>query len=256
MNQHPFVRSLEFPWEALQESGTIAAPDLAVLLDQPSLQTFWISPLILRVMVQLLLGSTTIIMLPNSMYLLTQQYVQRCTCACCGTLSGFTLQYPLPMALAFGRGAVTKPSRGFPLQYRLLIALAFERGARAKLSKRFPLQYRLLIALAFERCTMTKLSRGFPLQYRLLIALAFDRCAGAKLSRGFPLSYRLLIALTFERGALAKLSRHNQAHRLSVKRLGRVDSQFVSPLESKSGLKTYWKDPPPDLYSKIHISMG
>ena len=32
----------------------------------------------------------------------------------------------------------------------------------------------------------------------------------------------------FERGAVAKLSRHNQAHHLSVKRLDRVDRQFVS----------------------------
>ena len=122
-------------------------------------------------------------------YLLTQQYVQRCTCACCGTLSGFSLQYHLSIALAFGRGAVAKPSRSFPLQYRLLIALAFERGA------------------------------------------------GAKLSRGVPLQYRLLIALAFEKGALAKLYRHNEAYHLSVKRLSRVNSQFVSLFESKSGLK-------------------
>ena len=44
-------------------------------------------------------------------YLLTQQYVQRCTCACCGTLSDFSLQYHLPIALAFGRVAVVKLSR-------------------------------------------------------------------------------------------------------------------------------------------------
>ena len=57
-----------------------------------------------------------------------------------------------------------------------------------------------------------------------------------KLFRGFPLQYHLLITLAFERGVVAKLSRHNQAHRLSVKWMGRVDSQFMSPLESKSGL--------------------
>ena len=143
-------------------------------------------------------------------YLLTQQYVQRCTCACCGTLSGFPLQYHLPIALAFGRGTVAKPFRDFPLQYRLLITLAFERGAG------------------------TKLSRGFLLQNFLHIALVFERGAMAKVSRGFPLQYRLFIALAFERDAVAKLSRHNQAHHLSVKWLGGVDSLFVSPLESTS----------------------
>ena len=64
-----------------------------------------------------------------------QQHVQQCTCACCGTLSGFPLQHYVTIALAFGRGAVAKPSRGFPLQYRLLITLAFERGALARLSR-------------------------------------------------------------------------------------------------------------------------
>ena len=134
-------------------------------------------------------------------YLLTQQYVQRSTCACCGTLSGVSLQqYHLPIALAFGRSAVVKPTRGFPRQYRLLIALAFERGAGAKLP------------------------RGFPLEVCLFIALSFERGAVAKLSRGVPLQCCLLIALTFERGAVAKLS---GAFRLSVKRLGRVDSHFI-----------------------------
>ena len=95
---------------------------------------------------------------------LTQQYVQRCTCACCGTLSGFPLQYHLPIALAFGRGAMAKPSIGFPLQYCLFIALAFGRGA------------------------------------------------------------------------VVRLSRHDQARRLTVTRLGRMDSHYVSSLESKSVL--------------------
>ena len=40
-----------------------------------------------------------------------QKYVHRWTCACCGTLSGF------------------------PLQYRLFVALSFERGAGARLSR-------------------------------------------------------------------------------------------------------------------------
>ena len=102
---------------------------------------------------------------------LPQEYVQRCTCVCCGTLSGFPLQYHLPVALAFDRGAAAKPSRDFLLPYRLLIVLAFERGA------------------------------------------------------------------------VVRLSRHNQAHHLSVKRLGLADSQFVSHFESKYGLKTYRKHP-------------
>ena len=84
---------------------------------------------------------------------------------------------------------------------------------------------------------MAKPSRDFPLQYHLIIALAFERGAGAKLSRGVPLQYRLPITLASEKGVVAKLSRHNQAHHLSVNRLGREDSQFVSLLESKSGLK-------------------
>ena len=73
------------------------------------------------------------------------------------------------------------------------------------------------------------------------------------MSRGFPLQYPLLITLAFKRGAGAKLSRHNQAHRLPVKRLGRVDSQFVSPLEGKSGLK-HTGSTAPDLYPETHIS--
>ena len=39
-----------------------------------------------------------------------QTFVQWCTCACCSTLSGFPLQYCLPIALAFGRGAVARLS--------------------------------------------------------------------------------------------------------------------------------------------------
>ena len=76
-----------------------------------------------------------------------------------------------------------------------------------------------------------------------------------KPSRGFPLQYCGLIALVFESGDVAKLSRHNQAHRLSVKRLGHVDSQFVSPLESKSGRKHTGKTPL-DLNPENHISEG
>ena len=51
-----------------------------------------------------------------------------------------SIQYHLPIPLAFERRTMAKPSRGFPLQYRLLIALAFERVAGAKLSKDVPLQ--------------------------------------------------------------------------------------------------------------------
>ena len=100
---------------------------------------------------------------------------------------------------------------------------------------------------------MAKPSRDFPLQYRLLIALAFERGAGAKLSKGVPLQNRLLIALAFERGGASKLPRHSQAHHLSVKRLGRVDSQFESLLESKSGLK-HTGSTPPDPYPETYIS--
>ena len=69
--------------------------------------------------------------------------------------------------------------------------------------------------------------------------------AGAKLYRRFQLQYRLLIALAFEKSVVAKLSRHNQAHRLSVKRLGRVDSQVILLFESKPGLKHTGKPPRP-----------
>ena len=82
---------------------------------------------------------------------------------------------------------------------------------------------------------------GFPLQYCVPIALAFGKGALAKPSGGFPLQYRPLIALAFERGAVARLSRHDQAHRLTVKRLGRVDSHYVLPFESKFGLTSYRK---------------
>ena len=51
----------------------------------------------------------------------------------------------------------------------------------------------------------------------------------AKPSGGFPLQYRPLIVYAFERGAEARMSIHDQAHRLTVKRLGRVDSCYVSP---------------------------
>ena len=110
-----------------------------------------------------------------------QKHVQPCTCVCCGTLSGFPLQHHLPIALAFGRGAVAKPSRDFPLQYRLFIALAFERGA------------------------------------------------------------------------VARLSRHDQAHRLTVKRLGCVDIHFVSRFEMDLVLR-HTGSIPPDLYLETHIS--
>ena len=107
--------------------------------------------------------------------------------------------------------------------------------------------------LAFKRGAVAKPSRGFALQYHLLIALAFERGAVAKPSRDFPLQYRLLIELAFERDAVARLSGHDQAHRLTVRRLGPVDSYYVSPFDSKSGLTTYLKYPPPDLYPKTNI---
>ena len=43
---------------------------------------------------------------------------------------------------------------------------------------------------------------------------------------------------------MARLSRHDQAHRLTVKGLGRVDSHYVPPFESKFGLTSYRKNPP------------
>ena len=43
---------------------------------------------------------------------------------------------------------------------------------------------------------------------------------------------------------MARISRHDQAHRLTVKRLGRVDSHYVSPFESKFDLMSYGKNPP------------
>ena len=116
--------------------------------------------------------------LPNQQS--NQKYVQRCTCACYGTLSGFPQHYHVAIALAFGRGAVAKPSRDFPLQYHLFITL------------------------------------------------------------------------TFKRGAVVRLSRHNQAHRLAVRWLGRVDSHYVSPFESKFDLMTYRESPPPELYPETH----
>ena len=75
----------------------------------------------------------------------------------------------------------------------------------------------------------------FPLQYCILIVvLEFGRGAVVKLSGGFPLQYRPLIALAFDRGAVARMSiRDQQAHRLTVKRLGCVDSYYVSPSRVK-----------------------
>ena len=49
-----------------------------------------------------------------------------------------------------------------------------------------------------------------------------------KPSGGFPLQYRPLIAEAFGRGAEARMSIHDQAHRLTVKRLDHVDSCYVS----------------------------
>ena len=43
----PFKALIEVSWEALQESCTIAAPDLAAVVDQPSLQIYGIVPMIL-----------------------------------------------------------------------------------------------------------------------------------------------------------------------------------------------------------------
>ena len=103
------------------------------------------------------------------------------------------------------------------------------------------IQYHLPITLAFGRGAVAKpsINRGLWLQYRLLITLAFKRGAGAKLSRRFPLQYDRSFALSFKRGALAILSRHEQAHRLTGRRLGCVDSHYVSPFESEFGLTTY-----------------
>ena len=84
----------------------------------------------------------------------------------------------------------------------------------------------------------------FSIQYHLPIALAFGRGAAAKPSRGFPLQYHLFIALAFERRTVARLYRHDQAHRFTVRRLGRVDSHFVSYFERESGLTTYREYPP------------
>ena len=66
------------------------------------------------------------------------------------------------------------------------------------------------------------------LAYPTICATMYLRVLGTL--SGIPLQYRLLLALPFERGTVAKLSRENQAHRSSVKKLNRVDSQYVSPL--------------------------
>ena len=75
---------------------------------------------------------------------------------------------------------------------------------------------------------------SFPtLRIDILFSSGFN-CAVAKPSGGFPLQYRPLIALlAFERGAVARMSRHDQANRLTVKRLGCVDSYFMSPSRVK-----------------------
>ena len=74
----------------------------------------------------------------------------------------------------------------------------------------------------------------------------------AKPSRGFPLQqYRLFIALASERGTVARLSRHDQAHFLTFKRVGRVDIHYVSPFESKFGLTTYQEYSPRNSILKI-----
>ena len=62
----PSKALIEFPCQALQESCTIAAPDMAVVVDQPSLQTsrvFAFDSCV--ILVWHLLGSTSVIMLPS-----------------------------------------------------------------------------------------------------------------------------------------------------------------------------------------------
>ena len=51
-----------------------------------------------------------------------------------------------------------------------------------------------------------------------------------------------------------RLSRHEQAHGLTVRRLDRVDSHYVSPFEGTFGLMTYQTYTPPGLYSEAHTS--
>ena len=61
---------------------------------------------------------------------------------------------------------------------------------------------------------------------------------------------------------MARLSRHDQAHRLTVKRLGRVDSHYVSPSRVSSALRHTGRTPlisilkpifQRDKYEEIHV---
>ena len=54
-------------------------------------------------------------------------------------------------------------------------------------------------------------------------------CLGCGNLSDFPLQHCTLIALVFGRGVVAKMFIHDQAHYLTVKRLGHVDSYYVSP---------------------------
>ena len=174
MNQHPSVRSLEFPWEALQNFFTIAAPELAVVVDQPSLQTSRISLLILAYN-----GSTPTVFDNNNYAIYTLTY--GCTC--------------LPNSMysdALARAAV--PYQTF--RYSITYQSCWRSGKTLRRNRQEAFRYNIA-------CISRSPSRVAP----------WRNCLDT-------------IKLTICQS--------------------RVGSQFVSPLESKSGLKHTGKTPRPE----------
>ena len=95
----------------------------------------------------------------------------------------------------------------------------------------YPSMYRNTLAYAAVSYQAFHYSISYLSRWRSEGALWLNPC------RGFTLQYCLLIALTSLTGAGVKLPRHNEAHHLPVKRLGRLDRQLVSLLELSPVLK-------------------
>ena len=133
-------------------------------------------------------------------------------------------------------GVKTMSLFGYEVQFLLSGVLPVFRNLNCKLQKRLPdvLPIQQSHQTYVQRCTCAccgTLLSVFPLQYHISIALAFGKGSVANRLEAFRyIQYRLFIALAFERGAVTRYSRHDQAQHLTVKRLSRMDSHFVSPL--------------------------
>ena len=78
-----------------------------------------------------------------------------------------------------------------------------------------------------------RLSDVLPSQQSHQILYRTTCCVGCGNLSDFPLQYCTLIALVFGRGVVARMSIHDQAPHLTVKRLGHVDSYYMSPFFCK-----------------------